>query len=61
MRYNLVSMGDHKNLTAFVDGEPVQCDNSHPYWDEIISAVLDDDGDEILDLIDMAKPAESRF
>jgi len=40
MKFNLVSVGDESNLTAFIDGEMYVANNTHPYFDQIVQRVL---------------------
>lgn len=60
MKFNIVSMGDTSNITAFIDGEMYTASNDHPNWDAIVTGAVD--GDEgIADLFDVAKAVSKRF
>lgn len=60
MKYNIVSMGDTSNITAFIDGEMYTASNDHPNWDSIVTGAIS--GDEgIADLFDVAETVSKRF
>jgi hypothetical protein len=61
MRYNLVHDGEGSNLTAFIDGQMYVATSDHPYWDEITDALIEDDGQAIIELIDLATQAQTQF
>ena len=60
MKYNLVTVGDEKNLTLVVNGEMYVASHSHPNWDAIIAGVLKDD-ESVVDLFDVAETVSRRF
>lgn len=60
MKYNLVTMGDDKNLTLVVDGEMYTATNTHPNWDAILKGLLTED-ESIVDLFDVAQTVSKRF
>jgi len=61
MRYNLVRDGEVSNLTAFIDGEIYVCDSTHPYWEQIQDALIEDDEQAIPEFINLASRAATQF
>lgn len=61
MRYKLATDGERKNLAVVIDGDIHVTDNSHPYWNEILDAVLSERESEIPALIDLATQAATQF
>jgi len=61
VRYNLVSEDNFQTLTVVIDGKMVQCDSTHPYWEAIRQSLMDNDGDNIVRLVDIATQAALQF
>lgn len=60
MKYNLVTMGDEKNLTLVVNGEMYVASHQHPNWEAIVAGLLNDD-ESVVDLFDVAETVSRRF
>lgn len=60
IKYNLVTVGDEANLTAFIDGEMYTASSEHPNFKAIVAAVVEDDP-EAADLFDIEKAVSARF
>lgn len=60
IKYNLVTVGDEANLTAFIDGEMYTASSEHPNFKAIVAGVVSDDPD-VVDLFDVAKAINARF
>jgi hypothetical protein len=43
IQYNLVSLGDQENLTAFIDGQMYVASQDHPNWDRLVEGVRNKD------------------
>lgn len=60
MKYNIVSMGDTSNITAFIDGEMYTASNDHPNWDAIVTGAVAGD-ESIATLFDVSQTVSKRF
>lgn len=60
MKYNLISNGDHSNITVFVDDEMYVADSTHPNFQGIIAKVVEGD-ESVVELFDVAKTVATRF
>lgn len=62
MRYQINREGARSNLALVTsDGALHAIDSDHPYWDEIVQAVLAGYEYDVLDLIDLGAAAAARF
>lgn len=60
MKYNIVSIGDTSNITAFIDGEMYTASNDHPNWAAIAAGAVAGD-ESIVDLFDVSQTVSKRF
>jgi hypothetical protein len=65
-KYSIVSDGEESSITVYIPGEnPLLANNTHPNYDEIVIAVVDEDLDysdeELIDLFDVAQTAAKYF
>lgn len=62
MRYNLVRDGEQANIVVFIEGTGMlTADSNHPNFKDIVSQVLDDDEDGLVDLFDPTNKVVEKF
>jgi hypothetical protein len=61
MKYNLVSVGDHSNITAFIDGDMYVADSDHPNFKAIVAAALANEEHEAVRLFDTSQIVAENF
>lgn len=59
MKYSLISDGDSRSITVYVDGEVLTATDTHPNFETIVEQVLD--GDVDVELFDVSQSVAGKF
>lgn len=60
IKFNLVSLGDQENLTAFINGEMYVASQDHPRWDQLVAGIRAGD-ESVANLFDPQKDLNEKF